>query len=574
MRAPMAENEPEDLQLELEKLLELAVKYPEVGPPLAALAYKAGWRSYGDRLVRVGLTGGEKGLEYYAVAVSSARRDGRTDDARRLVLEAARDLSQVETVSEHGVAEFLRLVRQGFSSLLHDQKDPKADLAFPTALSELWPTLEAKLQADPLYHVIRAQLVWYAEPEAAEAAWAAAAEKGDAELVWNARGTWAKDAEKDEAAAERAYRAGLEKARGSALLLHNLAQLLMDRHAATPAEGEGGLSPKQRNRDLNEADALLRRALKSDSARGLRRFVHNTLDRLHEMHPPPPARPREARRTEAPEEAQRPTEPLPEVGAVVKGRVVGLTEFGVFVAIPGGHVGLVHRTELAHERVGDPAKLVNEGDEFDVKVLEVGTREGGKSRLGLSRKALLEAPPQAPRPPRPEHAGPRGDRPRGDRPRGDGPRGDRPRPGPDAGPRPPREGGEARPAGEGGENRPPREGGDNRPSGDRGPRPPREGGDNRPSGDRGPRPPREGGDNRPSGDRGPRPPRDGGDNRGPREGGQRPPRDGGDNRPPRRDDRPAASSAPSGDRFGSEGKLSLGEMLLAKLREQEAARKG
>jgi len=557
MRAPMAENEPEDLQLELEKLLELAVKYPEVGPPLAALAYKAGWRSYGDRLVRVGLTGGEKGLEYYAVAVSSARRDGRTDDARRLVLEAARDLSQVETVSEHGVAEFLRLVRQGFSSLLHDQKDPKADLAFPTALSELWPTLEAKLQADPLYHVIRAQLVWYAEPEAAEAAWAAAAEKGDAELVWNARGTWAKDAEKDEAAAERAYRAGLEKARGSALLLHNLAQLLMDRHAATPAEGEGGLSPKQRNRDLNEADALLRRALKSDSARGLRRFVHNTLDRLHEMHPPPPARPREARRTEAPEEAQRPTEPLPEVGAVVKGRVVGLTEFGVFVAIPGGHVGLVHRTELAHERVGDPAKLVNEGDEFDVKVLEVGTREGGKSRLGLSRKALLEAPPQAPRPPRPEHAGPRGDRPRGDRPRGDGPRGDRPRPGPDAGPRPPREGGEARPAGEGGENRPPREGGDNRPSGDRGPRPPREGGDNRPSGDRGPRPPR-----------------DGGDNRGPREGGQRPPRDGGDNRPPRRDDRPAASSAPSGDRFGSEGKLSLGEMLLAKLREQEAARKG
>ena len=94
MRAAMAENTHDDMQVELEKLLEIAVKYPEVGPPLAAVAYKAGWRSFGDRLVRIGLTGGPRGFDYYAVAVLSARRDGRTEDARKLVLEAAQDLGE------------------------------------------------------------------------------------------------------------------------------------------------------------------------------------------------------------------------------------------------------------------------------------------------------------------------------------------------------------------------------------------------------------------------------------------------------------------------------------------------
>jgi hypothetical protein len=47
--------------------------------------------------------------------------------------------------------------------------------------------------------------------------------------VWNARGTWYKEAERDLDKAERAYRKGLEKVGGSGLLMHNLAQVLVER---------------------------------------------------------------------------------------------------------------------------------------------------------------------------------------------------------------------------------------------------------------------------------------------------------------------------------------------------------
>ncbi|MEK6774923.1 MAG: polyribonucleotide nucleotidyltransferase [Bdellovibrionota bacterium] len=75
-----------------------------------------------------------------------------------------------------------------------------------------------------------------------------------------------------------------------------------------------------------------------------------------------------------------------EVGKAYKGKVVKIAEFGAFVEILPNTQGLLHISELAHERVRLVTDVVKEGDVVDVKVLEVD-RAG---RIKLSRKALLQ----------------------------------------------------------------------------------------------------------------------------------------------------------------------------------------
>lgn len=74
-----------------------------------------------------------------------------------------------------------------------------------------------------------------------------------------------------------------------------------------------------------------------------------------------------------------------EVGKAYKGRVVKIAEFGAFVEIFPNTQGLLHISEIAHERIRSVSDLLKEGDVIDVKVLEVD-RAG---RIKLSRKALL-----------------------------------------------------------------------------------------------------------------------------------------------------------------------------------------
>ena len=75
----------------------------------------------------------------------------------------------------------------------------------------------------------------------------------------------------------------------------------------------------------------------------------------------------------------------PEVGAVYKGIVKTIKDFGAFVEILPGTDGLVHISELDTSRVGKVTDVVKEGDEIEVKVLEIDNR----GRIRLSRKALL-----------------------------------------------------------------------------------------------------------------------------------------------------------------------------------------
>jgi len=76
----------------------------------------------------------------------------------------------------------------------------------------------------------------------------------------------------------------------------------------------------------------------------------------------------------------------PEVGKVYEGVVKSTTAFGAFVEILPGTEGLLHISELAHNRVEKTEDVVKKGDVVRVKLLEVD----GRGKMRLSRKALLE----------------------------------------------------------------------------------------------------------------------------------------------------------------------------------------
>ncbi|MFQ6045808.1 MAG: polyribonucleotide nucleotidyltransferase [Gemmatimonadales bacterium] len=76
----------------------------------------------------------------------------------------------------------------------------------------------------------------------------------------------------------------------------------------------------------------------------------------------------------------------PEVGAVYEGVVKTTTAFGAFVEILPGREGLLHISELQHERTDRTEDVVKVGDKVKVKLLEVD----GRGKMRLSRKALLE----------------------------------------------------------------------------------------------------------------------------------------------------------------------------------------
>lgn len=75
-----------------------------------------------------------------------------------------------------------------------------------------------------------------------------------------------------------------------------------------------------------------------------------------------------------------------EVGKVYQGVVRRIMDFGAFVEIFPGTDGLVHISEIAHERVANVSDQLKEGDEVAVKVLHVDS----SGKIKLSRKAALE----------------------------------------------------------------------------------------------------------------------------------------------------------------------------------------
>lgn len=73
-----------------------------------------------------------------------------------------------------------------------------------------------------------------------------------------------------------------------------------------------------------------------------------------------------------------------EIGSVVEGVVTGITNFGAFVELPEGKVGLIHISEVADVYVRDVKDFLKEQDRVKVKVLSVDDR----GKIGLSIKQL------------------------------------------------------------------------------------------------------------------------------------------------------------------------------------------
>lgn len=88
-----------------------------------------------------------------------------------------------------------------------------------------------------------------------------------------------------------------------------------------------------------------------------------------------------------------------EVGAIVEGEVTGITNFGAFVQLPEGKVGLIHISEVSNVYVKDVHDFLKEHDKVKVKVLSVDDR----GKIGLSIKQLTPPPAPQPRPQRPQN---------------------------------------------------------------------------------------------------------------------------------------------------------------------------
>jgi polyribonucleotide nucleotidyltransferase len=80
-----------------------------------------------------------------------------------------------------------------------------------------------------------------------------------------------------------------------------------------------------------------------------------------------------------------------EPGKVYLGKVARIVDFGAFVTILPGKDGLLHISQISHERVENVSDYLKEGDEIEVVALEVDNR----GRIKLSRKELLPKPDAA-----------------------------------------------------------------------------------------------------------------------------------------------------------------------------------
>ncbi|WP_457629432.1 30S ribosomal protein S1 [Oceanithermus sp.] len=113
-------------------------------------------------------------------------------------------------------------------------------------------------------------------------------------------------------------------------------------------------------------------------------------------------------------------------GTVVKGKITGVTDFGVFVEIEDGIEGLVHISELDYEHIDNPAEKFKKGEELEVVVLNIDATD---QRVSLSRKRLLPPPVPTEDEEQEKKRRPRQKKAKGKRPPQRGPRRDRDLPG-------------------------------------------------------------------------------------------------------------------------------------------------
>ncbi len=101
-----------------------------------------------------------------------------------------------------------------------------------------------------------------------------------------------------------------------------------------------------------------------------------------------------------------------EIGAIISGKITGLTSFGAFVSLPDGKSGMVHISEVSGTFVKDIKDVLSEGQEVKVKVVSISP----EGKISLSIKKAADDYDEN-RPQRPKSERPRSERPRTERPR-------------------------------------------------------------------------------------------------------------------------------------------------------------
>jgi polyribonucleotide nucleotidyltransferase len=92
---------------------------------------------------------------------------------------------------------------------------------------------------------------------------------------------------------------------------------------------------------------------------------------------------------------------VPEEGEIYKGKVKSIMAYGAFVEILPGKDGLLHISEIDWGRVNKVEDVLKEGDEIEVKLIEIDKKT---NKLKLSRRALLPKPEKEDKPPKEEKA--------------------------------------------------------------------------------------------------------------------------------------------------------------------------
>lgn len=79
-----------------------------------------------------------------------------------------------------------------------------------------------------------------------------------------------------------------------------------------------------------------------------------------------------------------------EIGAIVEGKVTGITNFGAFVELPGNKTGMVHISEVSTSYVKEISDHLSENQMVKVKVLRISP----DGKISLSIKQCAEKPPE------------------------------------------------------------------------------------------------------------------------------------------------------------------------------------
>lgn len=82
-----------------------------------------------------------------------------------------------------------------------------------------------------------------------------------------------------------------------------------------------------------------------------------------------------------------------EVGAILEGKVTGITKFGAFIELPEGKTGMVHISEVAPTYVKEIRDYLTENQQVKVKVLSISD----EGKISLSIKKAMEKIPASQR---------------------------------------------------------------------------------------------------------------------------------------------------------------------------------